>query len=174
MLVNLWLTTRDNLAAFVRSVPGRFVFAGSVWYLIACVQGPLQSLPSVQYYVHFNNWVVGHAHIAVLGFSGMIALGGLWHVLPLAAGRRIYSDTLVTYQFWLMLIGVSGFAVVLTIAGLIQGAAWADGTTVYRALPLIAPYMALRLAFGILILTGAFVGLYNVVMTLSRREPMPS
>ncbi|NIR00357.1 MAG: hypothetical protein GTN78_09185 [Gemmatimonadales bacterium] len=44
----------------------------------------------------------------------------------------------------------------------------------YRALPLIAPYMALRLAFGILILTGAFVGLYNVVMTLSRREPMPS
>jgi multidrug efflux pump subunit AcrB len=31
---------------------------------------------------HFNNWVVGHAHIGVLGFAGMTALGGLYYVLP--------------------------------------------------------------------------------------------
>ena len=60
----------------------------------------------------------------------------------------------------------------LTIAGLIQGAAWVNGETVYRVLPLISPYMGLRLAFGIVIIIGAFVGLYNVFMTLTRGEPL--
>jgi hypothetical protein len=30
--------------------------------------------------------------------------------------------------------------------------------------------MGLRLAFGLLIVTGAFVGLYNVVLTMTRGE----
>jgi len=68
------------------------------------------------------------------------------------------------------LVGVVGFFVVLTAAGLIQGAAWIDGQTVYRSLPALAPYMAARGSFGVLIIGGAFVGLYNVIMTLYRGE----
>lgn len=170
VLVNLWLTAKDNMAAFARSVPGKFVLAGTIWYLVTCVQGPLQSLPSVQRYTHFNNWVVGHAHIAVLGFSGFIALSTIWYVLPLVARRKIYSMSLVNVQFWLVLTGLLGFFAVLTTAGLIQGAAWVNGETVYRALPLIAPYMAARAMFGILIIAGAFIGLYVVLMTLARGE----
>jgi cbb3-type cytochrome c oxidase subunit I len=172
VLVNLWLTTKDSLGNFTRSVPGKFVFAGSIWYLVTCIQGPIQALPSVQRYTHFNNWVIGHAHIAVLGFSGMIALGGLWYVLPLVTGRRVYSMHLANLQFWLVSVGLLGFFVVLTIAGLTQGAAWISGETIYRALPLIAPYMGLRLASGVLIIIGAYIGLYNVVMTLVRGEPL--
>ncbi len=170
VLINLWLTTKDNLAAFVQNVPGKFIYTGAVWYLLVCLQGPMQSLPSVQRYIHFNNWVVGHAHIAVLGFSGFIALGGLWYFLPLVSGRRVYSMALANLQFWLVLIGVSGFFVVLTIAGLVQGSGWLNGETVYRVLPLISPYMGLRLAAGILIIVGAYVGLYNVIMTVTRGE----
>jgi len=170
VLINLWLTTKDNLSAFVQSVPGKFVYAGSAWYLIVCLQGPLQSLPMVQRYVHFNNWVVGHAHIAVLGFAGMIALGGLWYILPLVSGRRVYSMALANLQFWLLSVGVLGFFLVLTIAGLVQGSGWLNGESVYRVLPLISPYMGLRLAFGIPIIVAAFLGLYNVLMTLTRGE----
>jgi len=172
VLINLWLTTKDSLGNFTRSVPGKFIYAGAVWYLVTCIQGPMQSLPSVQRYTHFNNWVIGHAHIAVLGFSGMIALGGLWYILPQVTGRRVYSMNLANLQFWLISVGLTGFFVVLTIAGLTQGAAWLNGETVYRALPLIAPYMGLRLASGILIIAGAYVGLYNVIMTLLRGEPI--
>jgi hypothetical protein len=35
----------------------------------------------------------------------------------------------------MVLIGMVGFTVVLTIAGLIQGNAWLNGETVYRVLP---------------------------------------
>jgi cbb3-type cytochrome oxidase subunit 1 len=102
----------------------------------------------------------------------MIALGGLWYILPQVTGRRVYSMNLANLQFWLISVGLTGFFVVLTIAGLTQGGAWLNGETVYRALPLIAPYMGLRLASGILIIAGAYVGLYNVIMTLLRGEPI--
>jgi cytochrome c oxidase cbb3-type subunit 1/cytochrome c oxidase cbb3-type subunit I/II len=161
---------KDNVGAFTESVPGKFLLAGTIWYLITCLQGPLQSLPSIQRYIHFNNWVVGHAHIGVFGFAGMIALGGLWYVLPQVTGRKLYSSNLANFQFWLVLTGITGFFVVLTIAGLVQGSGWVNGETVYRVLPMIYPYMGLRLAFGILIIVGAFVGLYNVLMTCCRGE----
>jgi len=170
VLVNLWLTTKDSLGEFARSVPGKWIYTGGVCYLLVCLQGPLQSLPSVQRYAHFNNWVVGHAHIAVLGFAGMIALGGLWYVLPSVSGRRLYSMTLANLQFWMILVGIVGFFAVLTIAGLIQGSAWVNGETEYRVLPTISPYMGLRLAFGLVIILAAFIGLYNVIMTLARGE----
>ncbi len=173
VLVNLWLTTKDSLGSFVRSVPGKFIFTGSVWYLITCIQGPMQSLPSVQTYTHFNNWVIGHSHIAVGGFSGFIALGSIWYVLPLVSGRQIYRMSLVNVQFWLFLVGIVGFFGVLTAAGLVQGGAWASGETVYRALPLISPYMGLRALFGVSILTAALLGFYNVWMTLRSSPPVP-
>jgi cbb3-type cytochrome c oxidase subunit I len=171
VLANLWLTARGRGGALLRHPAGRFVLAGTVWYLLTCVQGPLQSIPALQKVTHFNNWTVGHSHIAVLGFSGYIALGGLWLVLPQLTRRRVYSGKLVFAQFWLITFGLIGFFAVLTTAGLIQGQAWYNGEVVVRVLPEIHPYMILRLALGLSIISGAVVGLYNLLMTLRRGIP---
>ncbi len=166
VLTNLWMTIRGRGGTLLHDPAGRLVLAGTIWYLITCIQGPIQSLPAMQRVTHFNNWTVGHAHIAILGFAGFIALGAMWHILPLASGRELYSKKLVNLQFGLVTLGLSGFFVVLTAAGLIQGGAWNNGETVYRVLPEIAPYMFLRAVFGVLIIAAAFVGFYNLVMTL--------
>jgi cytochrome c oxidase cbb3-type subunit 1/cytochrome c oxidase cbb3-type subunit I/II len=126
----------------------------------------MMALPIVQRVTHFNNWVVGHAHIGVLGFAAMTALGGLYYVLPRICGKPIYSRFLVDLQYWLILIGISGMAIVLTIVGLIQGNAWLNGETVYRVLPEIHIYYVLRVATGLLIAGGAYIGLYNILRTL--------
>lgn len=171
VLANLWLTARERSSIVWNDPPGRWVIVGSIWYLLTCVQGPVQSLPSLQKVTHFNNWTIGHSHIAVLGFSGFIALGALWHILPLAAKRKVYSDKLINLQFGLVLFGLTGFFAVLTIAGLIQGGAWHNAEMLYRVLPEIPVYMALRASLGVLIITGAAIGLYNVIMTLRCGEP---
>ena len=64
-----------------------------------------------------------------------------------------------------MLIGITGFFTVLTIAGLIQGNGWLNGETVYRVLPQIYLYMVLRASLGILLVSAAFIGLYNIAMS---------
>jgi cytochrome c oxidase cbb3-type subunit 1/cytochrome c oxidase cbb3-type subunit I/II len=173
VLANIWMTGRGHTGKLWHDIGGRFVLTGTIWYLLTCVQGPLQSLPSIQKVTHFTNWTIGHAHIAVLGFSGFIALGALWHVLPLVTGRRLYSWRLASLQFGLVLTGLIGFFVVLTAAGLIQGSSWLNGEGVYKVLPQIAPYMFLRMLLGLFIIASAYIGLYNVIATIRRGQPLP-
>jgi cytochrome c oxidase cbb3-type subunit 1 len=52
----------------------------------------------VQRVTHFNNWVVAHAHIGVLGFAGMISLGGIYYILPRISGKPLYSRLLADFQ----------------------------------------------------------------------------
>ena len=171
VLVNLWLTVRGRLGNIHADIGGKFVFAGLVWYMLVCLQGPLQSLPYVQRLTHLNNWVIAHAHIAVLGFSGFIGLGGIYFILPRITGRPLYSNKLADIQYWLVLIGLTGFFLVLTIAGLIQGNGWLNGEVVYRILPQIYVYFVLRAALGVLIIGGAVIGLYNILRSLYGSRP---
>jgi len=174
VLVNQWLTMQGRLASIHASVGGKWVFAGLVWYLIVCLQGPFQALPIIQRVTHLTNWVIGHSHIAVLGFSGFIGLGAIYFLIPRITGRPIYSRKLADIQYWMLLIGLGGFWFVLTMAGLIQGNSWLNGETVYRTLPELHPYFIFRLMFAMLILVGSFIGLYNIGMSLlTARAPAP-
>jgi len=85
------------------------------------------ALPDVQRITHYNNWVVAHAHIGVLGFAGVTALGGLYFILAGAiTGKPLHSTFLADLQ---LLAGADRhhrIRIVLTIVGLIQGQAWYD------------------------------------------------
>jgi cytochrome c oxidase cbb3-type subunit I len=164
-LINIWYTARGKLGEIHADIGGKFVFTGTIMYFFASIQGSVMALPQVQRVTHFNNWVVGHAHVGVLGFSGMVALGSLYYFLPRITGKPLYSRVLADLQYWLVLIGVIGFTAVLTIAGLIQGNAWLNGETVYRVLPEIHMYYVIRASLGMMLFTGAVIGLYNIVRT---------
>ncbi len=166
VLINLWLTMRGRLGRIHADIGGRYIMAGLVWYALVCIQGPLQSLPMVQRVTHLNNWVIGHAHMGVLGFAGTIAVGGIYFILPRITGRPIYSVVLADIEFWLILIGMAGFWLVLTAAGLVQGNAWINGEMVYRVLPEIHPYMIMRASIGVLLVGAAFIGFYNIWMSI--------
>lgn len=169
-LANVWLPLKERWGRIHADVGGKFVFAGTVFYALTCIQGPLQSLPSIQRVTHFTQWVVAHSHLAVFGFGGMIAMGTIYYVLPLVCGRRLWSRKLADLQYWIMLLGVIGFFLVLTVAGLLQGHAWLNGEMVYRVLPQLTIYLVLRGAFGVLVTAGAVLQLVNVLMTIRHGE----
>jgi cytochrome c oxidase cbb3-type subunit 1/cytochrome c oxidase cbb3-type subunit I/II len=165
-LINIWYTAKGKLGEIHNDIGAKFVFTGTIMYFFVSIQGSIMALPQVQRITHFNNWVVAHAHIGVLGFAGMIALGGLYYILPRITNKPLFSRFLADFQYWMVLIGVVGFTVVLTIAGLIQGNAWYIGETVYRVLPEIHIYYIVRASLGLLIFSSAILGLYNIVRTL--------
>ena len=166
VLINLWFTAKGKLAEIHANIGAKFVFTGTIIYLFTCIQGPMQSLPQVQRLTHFSNWVVAHAHMGVLGFSGMIAIGGIYFILPRLTGKPIFSKALADFQYWMILIGLSGFMVSLTMAGLVQGNSWLNGETVYRILPQMHMYNIVRGSMGSLIVVGAVIGLYNIIRSL--------
>ena len=55
------LVPRDSACA---SSPRRTVF-----YLVVSMQGALQAQMAVNQAVHFSDWVIGHSHLAMLGFA---------------------------------------------------------------------------------------------------------
>lgn len=170
VIVNWWMSMRHTGGIMWKDLAGRWITTGIIWYLITGAQGSIQSFPEIQKITHFNNWTIGHAHIAVLGFSGFITLGALWHILPLITGKELFSRKLVNYQFGLVLAGLIGFFVVLTFAGLLQGESWYNGETVYKVIPLLNVYMSLRAAAGLFIVAGALIGFYNVVKSIAGKR----
>ena len=165
-LINIWYTARGRLGEIHADIGAKFIFTGTIMYFFVSIQGSIMALPHVQRITHFNNWVVAHAHVGVLGFAGMIALGGMYYVLPKITRKPLYSRFLADFQYWMVLLGVVGFTVVLTIVGLIQGNAWYNGETVYRVLPQMQMYYITRASIGLLIFTSAILGFYNIVRTL--------
>ncbi|WP_281492196.1 cbb3-type cytochrome c oxidase subunit I [Desulfosarcina cetonica] len=165
-LINIWYTAKGRLGEIHADIGAKFVFTGTIMYFFVSIQGSLMALPDVQRVTHFNNWVVAHAHIGVLGFAGMIALGGLYYTIPKISGKPLFSRFLADFQYWMVLIGMVGFTVVLTIAGLIQGNAWLNGETVYRVLPEIHVYYVVRAGLGLMIFSSAVLGFYNIVRSL--------
>ncbi|HET6384760.1 MAG TPA: cbb3-type cytochrome c oxidase subunit I [Armatimonadota bacterium] len=170
-LTNIWVTMRGRIGRIEESLALRFVVAGTIWYWVVSTQGTLEALISVQRLTHFTNFVVGHSHNGLLGFAGFIAAGAIYDVLPQVTGHPIYSARLANFQYWLMLIGQTGFFFILTIAGLIQGSAWLNGESVYRVLVELHIYMIWRAWVGTFIVMGAYVQFYNVVMTVRGARP---
>ena len=165
-LINIWYTAKGNLSLIQADIGGKFVLFGTIMYFLVSIRGSMMSLPDVQRVTHFSHWVVGHAHVGVLGFAGMIALGGLYFIIPRITGKPLFSPFLANFQYWLIAIGVLGFAVVLTISGLIQGEAWLNGETIYRILPQIHIYNIIRASLGTLIFVAAILGCYNIFRSL--------
>ena len=69
VVANLLLSLRGagwfprDLGSAIRRAPG------TVFYLIVSIQGSVQAQMSVNQSVHFSDWVIGHSHLAMLGFA---------------------------------------------------------------------------------------------------------
>ena len=166
VLVNLWMTAQGRIGKLTQDPAARFVFVGTILYLVVCIQGPFQSLPIVQRITHFTQWIPAHAHLAVVGFVGMIGWGTCYFLLPEMTGRPIHSKRLANLHYWLMFMGVVSMMVVLTISGLIQGHAWYHGEVVYRVLPATFLYNVLRVMSGAMIVVASWIGLYNMLRSI--------
>ena len=160
VLVNLWLTPRGRTGRLWTDSGGRFVFVGTLWYLIACIQGPIQSLPE-RAGDHALHQLGGrprpHRGAGLLGVhrpGRPVAHPAAGH-----AGGSFTRGGWSSLQFGLVMVGLVGFFVVLTMAGLTQGTAWHNGEAHYRVLPQISIYMVLRALAGHLHHLGRHRGL---------------
>jgi len=145
----------------------KFMILGAVFYVITCFQGPTQALRSMQQIVHFTDWVVGHAHLAIYGVFTMWAWAAIYHIWPKLTGRQIYSQKLAGWHFWLSLIGFAIMALTLWGAGLVQGGMLnlENNTPFIDTVKAISPFWMIRTVGGWMMIAGAVCFVYNMYMT---------
>jgi cbb3-type cytochrome c oxidase subunit I len=172
-ITNIFMTMRANWQKVYESVPLKFVVTGVIFYLITCIQGPFQATQTFNRLIHFTQWIIGHAHLALLGAFTFILMGAIYYIVPVTLKRRIYSVKLAEAQFWLMTLGFLGFFISLQVAGLIQGACWmTTGHSVYWCLTAIRPYLIARSVSGAMLVSGGWIQLYNIYKTATMGAPV--
>ena len=153
VVMNLLLSLRGAAGDALRDVPLRFVRLGVILYLIVGIQGSLQALMPVNRFIHFTDWVIGHAHLAMIGFASFIAIGGLLHVWQRTPGCR-YQPVAAVWSFWLLSIGLTAMVLDLTAAGLIQAHLWEAESPWMESVRGSQIYWLLRTFSGTILFTG--------------------
>src|SRR5260370_242308 len=123
VVTSLILSLRGSARKVMRDTPLLFVWTGVVIYLVVSLQGSLQALMPVNRFVHFTDWVIGHSHLAMLGFAGLIAAGGIAHVWRHTPGLH-YSERAIRWSYWSLMIGLVLMVADLTLAGLVEAHYW--------------------------------------------------
>jgi len=162
-VANLLLSLRGS-GFFPRDIGLRFVGTSAVLYLIVSIQGSVQAQMSVNQSVHFSDWVIGHSHLAMLGFASFAAAGGLIHAWQRIPWAR-YDAMLLGWSYWLLLAGMTIMVLDLTAAGLVEAHLWQSAVPWIESVRAAKPFWLIRtLAFvpitaGFLaLLAGLIVG----------------
>jgi cbb3-type cytochrome oxidase subunit 1 len=158
VVANLLLSLR-GVGVFARDPGLKFVAMSTIFYLVVSIQGSLQAQMAINQAVHFSDWVIGHSHLAMLGFATFAAAGGLVHAWQRIPWAR-YNGRVITWAYWLLLAGVVMMVASLTAGGIVEarlwqsGAPWLDSVVAARpfwlhrslsAIPIAAGFIALLL-----------------------------
>jgi cbb3-type cytochrome oxidase subunit 1 len=152
VVTNLLLSLRGS--GFVqRDIGLRFVATSTVFYLVVSIQGSLQAQMSVNQAVHFSDWVIGHSHLAMLGFATFAGLGGIVHAWQRLPGAR-YNARALEWGYWLLVAGVLLMFVDLTLAGLVEARSWQSSAPWLDSVRAAKPYWIVRVLSAVPIAAG--------------------
>jgi len=156
----------------------KFLIVSLSFYGMSTFEGPMMSIKTVNALSHYTDWTVGHVHSGALGWVGLVSMGSVYFLIPKIFGlKEMYSTRLIELHFWIATVGIVLYIAAMWIAGVMQGLMWRavnpDGTLTYtfvEGVKATFPYYLIRLAGGVLYLSGMFVMLYNVLKTIGQGE----
>jgi cytochrome c oxidase cbb3-type subunit 1 len=158
----------------------RFLIVSLSFYGMSTFEGPMMAIKTVNALSHYTDWTVGHVHSGALGWVGFISIGSLYYLVPRLFGQtEMYSKRLIEMHFWIATIGIVLYIAAMWIAGVMQGLMWRavneDGTLTYTFVESVKatyPYYVIRLAGGVLYLSGMLLMVYNVAKTMMLAKPV--
>ena len=150
-----------------KTAEAKFLFVGTVYYLLTCLQGPFQAIRGVNLLVSKTDWVVAHAHMALLGCFSLFVMAGIYYIIPKIVNRPLYSPRMANFHFWMTFVGLLVFIMPMFLSGPLQGLAWLNIERTF--LEILADqrwYWGVRLGSGLLILSAQTLLFYNIWETL--------
>ncbi len=139
-------------------------------FLGAGVWGFLHTLAPVNYYTHGTQLTAAHGHLAFFGAYIMIMFCIISYAMPIMRGRLKgnceKAQKVERVGFWLMVLGMLGVTLALTVAGTWQIVLqrWPESGEALSFMATqaeIIPVYVFRLGFGLMTFTGLLVYLYS-------------
>jgi len=170
--INMLLTMKGEWNQLTENPLIKFMVLASTFYMLSTLEGPIQSVKSVNAIAHFTDWIPGHVHDGVLGWVAFMIFAALMHMSVRVFKREIYSKSMLNAQFWIQTVAVVLYFTSMWIAGITQGMMWRAvdeyGNLMYSFIDTVTvlhPYYAIRAIGGLLYLIGVMMFAYNFFMT---------
>jgi nitric oxide reductase subunit B len=156
---------------FHYTLPFTFIIASGAWNFVgAGVLGFFINLPLINYYEHGTYLTVAHAHAAMFGAFGFLALGMATYMLRLSVDPDDWNGTRLWWAFWLwnaglaVMVGLS----LLPVGFLQLEAAFTEGYAAARSLSfyngeLVQLFFWARFPGDTMLILGTLVFAYDVV-----------
>ncbi len=172
--INMLLTMKGEWNQLTENPLIKLMVLASTFYMLSTIEGPIQSIKSVNAIAHFTDWIPGHVHDGVLGWVVFMIMAALFHMAPRMFKKEIYSKKLIDMQFWLQTTAIVLYFTSMWIAGITQGMMWRAvdeyGNLMYSFIDTVAvlhPYYTIRAVAGVLYLLGFFMFAYNMILTMT-------
>jgi nitric oxide reductase subunit B len=186
MTLDAWRMRNEKLRAGEKLGQGKqkFVMEGVWLFILGCtfwnivgagVFGSLINLPIVNYFEHGTYLTGNHAHAAMFGVKGNVALAGVLFCCQHLFPRAAWSERLVKTSFWSL---QAGLVLMMTLdlfpAGLYQLSAvlthgfWYARTNEFVTGPVFATLTWLRVIGGVVFLFGGVLPLVWFILSRGR------
>lgn len=126
VVTNLLGTLKGKWEVYNQVAAVRFIQMGVVFYLLTCIQGPLQALRNINEITSKTDWIIGHSHIALYATFTFFAMAGVYQAIPHLTKKRLWSNKLADWHFNLSILGSLFFILPLWVGGFLQGMMWSD------------------------------------------------
>jgi nitric oxide reductase subunit B len=180
LVVRAWMEYRSIRAEgkeFPYRWPLYFLTASSVWNFVgAGMFGFLINLPIINYYEHATYLTANHAHTALFGVYGMLAIALILFSWRGLVENRYWNDPALKLSFW----GLNGGLVLMFLTGLLpiglyqvwysyDVGFWFARSAAFYELPLVQALGTWRIVPDtIIIVLGAFPLMYFLLKTFPR------
>lgn len=126
VVTNLLGTLKGKWEVYNQVAAVRFIQMGVVFYLLTCIQGPLQALRNINEITSKTDWIIGHSHISLYATFTFFAMAGVYQAIPHLTKKRLWSNKLADWHFNLSIFGSLFFILPLWLGGFLQGMMWSD------------------------------------------------
>lgn len=166
LAVNFFMTLRGRESYLRTSIAVRYFYTGLLFYVIASLQGAMQTQFWIQEYVHLTDWEVGHTYLLLYGVFGFWVFGALVDLWPRVSGKPSwYSRGASEWVYWLNVAAVLGMFLSLTAGGLAEGFMWQNLSTWENMLNSLQwPWRFFNLSLVIAIFANSLL-IFNMLMT---------
>ena len=92
--INILGTMKGNWDRFFTNLPLRFTMTAFFFYFLVNIQGAFEAIQPFNKLTHFTNFVVAHAHLALLGAFTILGMGVIDYIVAQIYAKPLWSRSL--------------------------------------------------------------------------------
>ncbi len=122
----------------------KFIWAAIIFFAWALIQGVIIKQEPVRLFIQEGPGTIinlVYTHIGFMGWLSLALMATIYYQVPIFSGKPIVWPKLIEWIFWVWVVCLAAACVVMLIAGIVGGNAFADGLGYAEVKSIIFPYI---------------------------------